>query len=169
MTTRSLPILLLALTTALTACAPRTPPAATPPPSAASPKPPAEAPSLGGLLAREREARPAATLAVEQVASALQHAGVPLSPMKQVLARTVGACYCAASTTAAGLAVAVCEFGTDADAERGLAYSHRTFDPLIPGRTLTRNHATVLTLTPASSSTAVHAQLERVAATFATL
>ena len=177
MTKRTLSILLLTFTTTaagMTACAPRQE-SATPPPTApatvkaTTPTPPAEAPTLGGLLARERDTRSHATPAVEQVATALERAGVPLSPMKQVLARTVGARYCAASTTTAGLAVAVCEFGSDAEAASGLAFSHRTFDPLIPGRSLTRNGATVLTLTPASSTANVHAQAERAAATFATL
>lgn len=185
MTTRTVPILLIALTTsatALTACRPRpkdappAPPAAVPAgAAAATPARRAEAPAptptptLGGLLASELETRPAVTPAVEQVASALQQAGVTLTPMKQVLARTVGARYCAASTTSTGLAVAVCEFASDAEADRGIAFSRRTFDRLIPGRRLARNRMTVLTLTPASADARAHAQAERVAATFATL
>ena len=178
MTPRTFPVLLVALTvgsTALTACAPRAQPSPPAPPNLVAPvaaapaAPPIEAPSLGGLLARERGARLPATPAVEQVASAIQRAGVTLPPLKQVLARTVGARYCAASATAIGLAVAVCEFGSEDEAARGLAFSHDTFDRLIPGRTLARNRTTVLTLTPASSSAYVHAQSKRVAATFATL
>lgn len=184
MTKRSLPVLLGALKTsavasavatavAMTACTPppRRAPAAPPPPVAAvaSPARPPEAPSLGGLLAGELRGRPGATPSVEQVASALQRAGVALPPMKQVLARTVGARYCAASTTTVGLAVAVCEFGSDADADRGLSFSRRTFDPLIPGRSLTRNRTTVLTLTPPSTSAQVRVQAAHVAAAFAAL
>ncbi len=178
MTQRTFPVLLAALTmgtTALTACAPPARPAPPAPPNAVAPAavtpaaPPIEAPSLGGLLARERGARPMAMPAVEQVASAIQSSGVTLPPLKQVLARTIGARYCAAGTTAIGLAVAVCEFGSADEAERGLAFSHGTFDRLIPGRSLTRNRTTVLTLTPASSTSDVHAQSKRVAAAFATL
>jgi hypothetical protein len=166
MITRTLSI--LALTTTFLSCAPRKQPPPAPVPASVA-KPPAEAPNLGGLLARERAGRPAVAPAVEQVAAALERAGLGLSPMKQVLARTVGARYCAAGTTAAGLAVAVCEFGNEADADRGLALSHRTFDALIPGRTLARNRATLLTLTPPAASADGHAQAERVATTFATL
>jgi len=175
MTTRTLSFFLIALTgtsAVLTACTPRPQPAPPSPPTAAKPANsgrPAEAPSLGGLLAGEREGRLPAAPTVEQVAMALQRAGVSLAPMKQVLARTVGARYCAASTTNAGLAIAVCEFAGDADAERGLAFSRRTFDGLIPGRSLTRNRTTVLTLTPASSNADARAQAQDVSKTFATL
>jgi hypothetical protein len=48
------------------------------------------------------------------------------------------------------LGVAVCEFADDAEAARGLDYSQRTFDRLIPNRRLVRNHRTVLTLTQAT-------------------
>ena len=95
-------------------------------------------------------------------------AGVAVAPPTQVLARTIGARYCAATSTPAGLAVAVCEFGDDAEAERGLAYSRRTFDHLVPARTLLRNHATVLTLSPGDAR-ALAADVGRASAAFVAL
>ena len=103
--------------------------------------------TLGERLTREAAARPARAPDVEAVTAALGRSGLSLGPVMQVLARTVGARYCASTATAAGLGVAVCEYGDDAEAERGLVYSRRAFDRLIPGRTLLRNRATVITLT----------------------
>jgi hypothetical protein len=67
-----------------------------------------------------------------------------------VLASTVGAAYCTSAGTPRGLAVAVCEFpGTD-EARKGMEYSHRVFDRLVPGRRLLVNRKTMLTVTGAA-------------------
>jgi len=172
--------LILLIVLASAACTPRPRPAArstTTATTTTTAAPPAlpqvrDARTLGERLAAERAARPAGTLRPEDVAGALEKAGIAVAPIAQVLASTVGARYCAATTTAAGLAVAVCEFADTADAERGLAYSRRTFDRLIPGRTLARNRATVLTLTtPAARGPEREAPAEayRAAAIFAAL
>jgi hypothetical protein len=63
----------------------------------------------------------------------------------------VGARYCASARAPAGSAVALCEFADDAEATRGLDYSHATFDRLVPGRRLARAHNLTLTLTPAEA------------------
>jgi hypothetical protein len=98
-------------------------------------------------LAREAARRPAGVISTEAVATALAAAGVPIGAPKQVLARSVGARYCALARTAAGLVVSVCEFEDDAGAARGVDLSRRTFDRLIPGRRLTHRRGTLLTLT----------------------
>jgi len=151
-------VLLGALSSA--ACARRAPGAATPDPNLApvatpAPQTPpnaAAAPAARGTLAErlsaEAQGRPATSLSAERVTEALSRAGLALGPLTQVLGRTIGARYCASTATPAGLGVAVCEFADDAEAARGLDYSHRTFDRLVPGRTLLRNRGTVLTLTP---------------------
>jgi hypothetical protein len=90
-------------------------------------------------------------LQVEAVARAFVDAGLALGPLHQVLARTVGARYCASARAPAGSAVALCEFADDAEATRGLDYSRATFDRLVPGRRLARAHNLTLTLTPAEA------------------
>jgi hypothetical protein len=128
--------------------------------------PPVQGATLGERLAREAATRPAGALRAERVANALAAGGLPVAPLKQVLARTVGARYCAATHTDAGLGVAVCEFASEADAARGLAYSRETFDRLVPGRRLARNGSTLLTLTRAAPGARLDAEAARAAAIF---
>jgi len=134
-----------------------------------SPAPVPDGLTLVERLAREARGRPTAAPRAEDVVAALSAAGVAVGPLKQVLARTVGARYCATARTAAGLAVAVCEFGDAAQADSGLAYSRRTFDRLIPGRRLSRNRGTVLTLTPPEPEPRFETEAGRIAAVFAAL
>lgn len=133
---------------------------------------PQHGPSRGSLadrLAAEVATRPPAGPHVEDVTAALRRAGVSIGPLTQVLGRTIGARYCASTATAAGVAIAMCEFTDDAEAARGLEYSHRQFNPLVPGRTLLRNRGTVLTLTPGDAGSAPAADARRAAAVFASL
>jgi hypothetical protein len=141
------------------------------PVSASAPLPPVhDALTLAQRLSAERSARPAGALRTEDVALALQKGGIGIGPMTQVLGASIGARYCAMATTSDGLGVAVCEFGDAAEAERGLDYSRRTFDPLIPGRRLARNRGTVLTLTaPDARSPARATEAGLAAAIFAAL
>jgi hypothetical protein len=151
----------------LAACSRRdegAPPASVPTPAADT-----ERLTLAERLMREAGSRPAGALRAEEVATALERAGLALRPMKQVLARTVGARFCMSTQTGAGLGVAVCEFADDADAARGLDYSRRTFDHLIPNRRLARNHRTVLTLTRAQPTPALDDQAARAVQAFASL
>ena len=64
-----------------------------------------------------------------------------------MLARPLGARYCALARTASGLVVSLCEFDDDAQAARGVDLSRKTFDRLIPGRRLAHRRGTLLTLT----------------------
>jgi hypothetical protein len=139
-------------------------------------EPPPPAPAVDGerltlaeRLTREAGSRPAGALRAEEVATALQRAGIELRAMKQVLARTVGARFCMSTQTGAGLGVAVCEFADDAEAAAGLDYSQRTFDRLIPNRRLIRNHGTVLTVTRPQEVPALDEQTERAVRAFASL
>src|SRR5262245_48471434 len=139
------------------------------PPVWAAPAGDSERLTLAERLTREAQSRPAGALRAEQVAVALEQAGIDLRPMQQVLARTVGARFCMSAQTGGGMGVAVCEFSDDAEAARGLEYSRRTFDNLIPHRRLVRNRSTVLTLTRAQPTAALNDQAARAAQTFASL
>ena len=102
---------------------------------------------LADRLTREAGARPAGTLRAEEVMAALARGGLAIEGEKQVLASTVGAAYCTSAGTASGLAVAVCEYPQEEAARKGMEYSHRVFDRLIPGRRLLVNRKTMLTVT----------------------
>jgi len=167
-----IPVLLIA-SAACTSRARKDPPASASasaiPPPAASP-PPLDTLTLAQRLAAERAARPAGALRPEDVAAALTRAGITIGPMTQVLGATIGARYCAMATTGGGLGVAVCEFADAALAQRGLDYSRRMFDRMIPGRRLARNRGTVLTVTaPDAQSAARTDEAGRAAAIFAAL
>jgi hypothetical protein len=142
------PLCVVALTSILAvACHARPTPPPSPVVAAAPAAAPAEAPlGLHERLAREAATRPSGVVSVEIVAAALSQAGVPIGALKQVLARPLGARYCALARTASGLVVSLCEFEDDAGAARGADLSHRTFDALIPGRRLAHKRGTLLTL-----------------------
>ena len=126
-------------------------------------RPPAEPPApdpevlrlpLGERLAREANARPPGAVRVEQVLSALERGGITVARRRQVLATTLGAAYCASAVTTTGVALSLCEYPAADVARRGLEYSRRTFDRLIPDRRLLVNGQTLLTVTPAATAEA---------------
>jgi hypothetical protein len=167
----------LALASILTvAChaRPTPPPPAPPPATAPAPVPAAPAAveeplTLNERLAREAARRPPGVIRAESVAAALSAAGVPIGSLRQVLARPLGARYCALGRTASGLVVSLCEFDDDAQAARGVDLSHRTFDRLIPGRRLAHKRGTLLTLTLGAPDAKRSAEGARVEAAFAAL
>jgi hypothetical protein len=79
------------------------------------------------VLAEEAKTRPHLAPSAEEVLAVLGHDGVKVAESKQVLARIVGARYCLAGTTAAGLAVSVCEYADAAAASAGRARSLEAF------------------------------------------
>ena len=165
---------LLSLAAALTVTACSTRPRLTAATTAAAPPPAATAPAdgrlnLGQRLAREAATRPGGGLRVEAVASAFAGAGLRLGPLQQVLGRTVGARYCASARSPAGSALALCEFADEAEAARGLDYSHATFDRLVPGRRLLRARNLTLTLTPADAGPRFADEAARAASILAAL
>jgi hypothetical protein len=126
--------------------------------------------SLAERLADETAARPAASaVRAERVVAALSRAGLAAAPPQQVLAETVGASFCMASRTGSGLGISVCEFTDDAAAERGVAYSRRAFDRLVPHRRLEQNGSTVLTISRSAAAPELDGDAARAAAVFASL
>jgi hypothetical protein len=124
------------------------------PPPAPAPDPETFNLPLAARLDREAHARPTGTPTAEEVMAALVRGGVPLERTQQVLASIVGAAYCSSAVTPKGTAVAVCEYPAEDVARRGLEYSHRAFDRLIPGRRLLLNHKTMLTIAGAADTEA---------------
>jgi hypothetical protein len=127
------------------------------------PTPPAPSSlSLVERLAVEAASRPGARVSAERVRDGLGE----IQRWKQVLASPVQARFCMAGQTPGGVGVAVCEYESAAAAARGRSYSHATFDRLIPGRQLSLNGQTLLTLTAPPS---LAGEAHRLAATFTTL
>jgi hypothetical protein len=119
--------------------------------------------SLVERLAREAAGRPGARVSAERVHDAI---GAPIERWKQVLASPVQARFCMAGQTPGGVGVAVCEYESAAAAARGLSYSRATFDRLVPGRQLSLNGQTLLTLTAPPS---LAGETQRLAAAFTAL
>jgi hypothetical protein len=144
-------------------------------PTPADDQPPAAAPApetteamntLAGRLRWEAEHRPGAPLATEQVLTALAAAGLSIDAPKQYLGLTARARYCAGGTTAGGLAVAVCEYGSADEAAAARTYVLETFAAMNPNREIHVRGATTLTL---SGSGRLGDDARRAAAVFANL
>ncbi|HEY6878761.1 MAG TPA: hypothetical protein VI299_12115 [Polyangiales bacterium] len=123
---------------------------------------------LGERLSREAASRPVRAVRMEQLADALKGRGVVISRERQVLASVLDASYCETATTSRGLALSLCEFADADAAERGLARSLTTFEPLIPGRALDTRFNALLTVTQATDDEAAR-ERELVRKTFAAL
>jgi hypothetical protein len=109
---------------------------------------------LGARLAREAAGRPALAPRLASLRAAAERRGVTLLPPRQVLASPLGARYCELASSAAGLGVALCEFGDAAQAQAGAARSHQLFDTLVPGRRLSVRDNALLTVTAAQGQRA---------------
>jgi hypothetical protein len=111
---------------------------------------PASAPDrtpLAQRLLKEASEHPQAVAEVDRRLDTFAAAGVQLTRTRQVLASPLRADYCKTGLSAAGLAFAVCAFGSEAEARDGLRRSRASFDALIPGRSLVVNGSTLLTVT----------------------
>lgn len=151
--------------TAAPAAAPAPAPAAAPMP--AEPEPPAAMRTLAGRLAYEAAHRPDGTATVEDVVAALGAAGVQLAEVKQYVALTAAARYCAGGRTADGLAIAVCEYESAAAAAAGRDHVEALY-ARVPGRQIAIRGATTLTTTVPDGAD-LAAQRARAEAAFAAM
>ena len=144
-------------------------PSVEPPPSPSAPDdvaPPEAMSTLAGRLRWEAEHRPGAALAAEEVLTALAAAGLSIDPPRQYLGLTARARYCSGGTTAGGLAVAVCEYGSADEAAAARTYVIETFAAMNANREIHVRGATTLTL---SGSGRLGDDARRAAAVFANL
>lgn len=117
--------------------------------SARAPAEPAYVASRGTLverLAAEAASRPERTIAVEDLLAALNSQEIEVVRTRQVLASPVGARYCTLLVTASGASGSLCEFGSEAEAQRAGARSAQRFDALIPNRELVAHDNALLTV-----------------------
>lgn len=121
---------------------------------------------LGERLMHEANDYPEARAAIEASLARLQDHGIALTRTRQALARPLAARYCATALTAEGLGLSLCAFADREAAEAGRARSHRSFDALIPGRSLYVQESSLLTVTQPQSD-AARDEAERIRAAFA--
>jgi hypothetical protein len=95
-------------------------------------------------LRREAAARPSATPTVEDVLAALAAGKIAILRKQQVLAAPIGARYCVAAVSRAGLNMSICEFESAEAAKLGRDKSQQMWKA-VPRRTLTLNAKTMLT------------------------
>ncbi len=123
--------------------------------------------SIGEMLAKELASRPTGTPRVEDAFAAFGAQGVVAAP-KQHLAAPVGARYCVSGTTAAGVAIGVCEYADAAAAAAGRETSTKAFGA-VPNREIHVNKATTLTLLQSVPSDATRGEVAKILAAFAKL
>jgi hypothetical protein len=140
---------------------PSPPPAASLPaaPGAPMERLPTTQASLADRLAAEAAGRPPLRPRAEDVLATL---GV--SKPSQVLAAPVEARFCLAGFAEHQIAVAVCEYGSEADARRGADRSERVFGPLVPNRTLDVRGPLLVTIVRPGAGPELAAQARALAA-----
>ena len=122
--------------------------------SAASPSQELDPLPLAERLMHEASDQPEARQQVALAFARFREAGVTLTRTRQALARPLRAQYCETGLTAGGLALALCAFPDQEAALRGRELSQRSFDALIPGRTLLVQEGNLLTITKPASDRA---------------
>ncbi len=99
---------------------------------------------LGGRFAREAKNRPGLKPSSDDVFAALETAGVSLPAKKQSMGATYKAAYCAGGYSADSLvAITVCEYTNEAEANAGRDYSISLF-PQMTNRTVVAHKTNTL-------------------------
>ena len=99
---------------------------------------------LAGLISREAKNRPGIKPSSDDVFAALDTAGVGLPQKKQSMGSTYKAAYCAGGYSADSLvAVTVCEYANEAEANAGRDYSISLF-PQMTNRTVVAHKTNIL-------------------------
>lgn len=119
-------------------------------------------------LAQGAARRPPMAIRGEALRAQAAASGVEIVRARQVLAQPLGARYCTLLQTAHGLGATVCEYADGAAARAGAQTSRARFDALIPGRTLSTNGSSLLTLS-APATPAAEREAELLRAAFAAL
>jgi hypothetical protein len=155
-----------ALIVAVAACSTeRRSPPPLPAPPVATPAP--DHAPLATRLEGELTARPARAVQAERLTPLLALRGIHIVRSRQVLARPLGASYCASLVSERGLGASLCEFANAAAAVQGKVLSEQRFARVLPGRRLLLNGNTLLTLPRADGET--RAEADVVAALFSAL
>ncbi|HEY5921816.1 MAG TPA: hypothetical protein VIV11_09115 [Kofleriaceae bacterium] len=167
---------------ALAACKsePNHPPLPAPPPPPPSPVEPVQATTpgapgsqnlapLAGVTARMREessARPRVEVTAEALFDALADRGIVIARRQQVLAATAQAAYCALGVTDDSIAIAVCEYESQAAARAGKRLLDTRYAKLVPDAVRVLNGNTLVTV---ANATKTPARRDQVLDTFRSL
>lgn len=121
---------------------------------------------LGVRLSDEAKHRPAVKVPADRLFAALSHDGITLASHHQVLAAAAAAQYCDLGVTKETIAIAVCEYATAAEAQKGKTFMDQRYAKLVPDAVRTVNGSTLVTVANGSS----HPELrDRVVHTFLSL
>ena len=106
---------------------------------------------LPNMLGSEAKDRPQTKITVEKLFSALDAKGIKMTSQHQVLAATAGASYCSLGVTADTIAIAVCEYPTEAAAVAGKKMMNTRYAKATPDAVREVNGNTLVTIANASS------------------
>jgi hypothetical protein len=116
---------------------------------------------LGGHFGREAKNRPGLKPNANDIFAALATAGVSLQKQSQSLGSTYKAAYCTGGYSADSLiAVTVCEYANEADANAGRDFSISLF-PQMTNRTVVAHKTNTLTIVDQKSTDASKAELKK--------
>ena len=122
--------------------------------------------TLGVRLSDEVKHRPAVKVPAEKLFAALSQGGIALASHHQVLAAAAAASYCDLGVTSETIAIAVCEYASAAEAQKGKALMDERYAKLVPDAVRSVNGQTLVTVANGSS----HPELrDRVIHTFLSL
>jgi len=124
---------------------------------------------LAGVATRmhdEASQRPHVKVTAEAVFDALTQRGIVLASTKQVLAATAAASYCALGVTDDNIAVAVCEYASQAAARAGKRLLDTRYAKLVPDAVRVVNGNTLVTV---ANGAHVPARRDQVLDTFRSL
>ena len=102
--------------------------------------------NLGARLRDEAKHRPAVKVPAEKLFDALTRQGITLATHHQVLATTANASYCDLGVTKDTVAIAVCEYPSEAAATRGKQLMDSRYAKLVPDAVRTVNGSTLVTV-----------------------
>jgi len=120
--------------------------------------------NLGARLSSEARHRPVVKVPAEKLFGALAEHGITLASHHQVLATTANASYCDLGVTKDTVAIAVCEYPSEAAAKQGKQLMDTRYAKLVPDAVRTVNGSTLVTVAGTQ-----HATRDAVIHTFQTL
>lgn len=109
--------------------------------------------NLGAVLSSEAKHRPTVKVPAEKLFDALAKQGIALATHHQVLATTANASYCDLGVTKDTIAIAVCEYPSEAAAQKGKQLLDGRYAKLVPDAVRTINGSTLVTVAGTRTAT----------------
>jgi len=106
---------------------------------------------LGVRLSDEARHRPTVKVPADKLFAALSRDGIALASHHQVLAAAAAAQYCDLGVTKETIAIAVCEYASAAEAQKGKVLMDQRYAKLVPDAVRSVNGSTLVTVANGSS------------------